>query len=66
MKRLTYNNMLRAIKLIEAKGYDKYTATELAKQCFDLASHNKNGMPIEWYIDKIIDAATYEATYHNA
>ena len=66
MKKLTYNNMLRAIKLIEAKGYDRYTAEQLARNCFDLASDNKNGMPIEWYVDKIMPADEYEAMYYNA
>ena len=53
MKRRTYNNMLKATRLIMAKGYDKETANELAMRCFDNAEQTKNGMPIEWWIEKI-------------
>ena len=47
MKRRTYNNMLKATRLIMVKGYDKETANELAMRCFDNAEMSKNGMPIE-------------------
>ena len=53
MKRRTYNNMVKATKLIVAKGYDWKTANEIAMQCFDNMEQNKNGMSVEWYIDKI-------------
>lgn len=58
MKRRTYNNMLKATRLIMAKGYDKETANELAMRCFDNAEMSKNGMPIEWWIEKIQPADT--------
>lgn len=58
MKRRTYNNMLKATRLIMAKGYDKETANELAMRCFDNAEMAKNGMPIEWWIEKIQPADT--------
>lgn len=54
MKRRTYNNMLKAVKMIMAKGYDKEEANKIAMQCFDNAEQAKNGMPIEWYIEKIV------------
>ena len=60
MKRRTYNNMCKAAKMIIAKGYDKKTAFELAHKCFDNAEANKNGMPIEWYIEKIISKTEYD------
>ena len=41
-----------------AKGYDKETANELAMRCFDNAELSKNGMPIEWWIEKIQPADT--------
>lgn len=47
MKRRTYNNMLKATKLIAAKGYDWTTANELAMKCFDNLEANKNGMDAE-------------------
>ena len=55
MKRKTYNNVLKAAKLIRAKGYDEQESYEIAIQCFDNAEQIKNGMPIEWYIEKIIN-----------
>jgi len=53
MKYRTYKNMERATKLIVAKGYDWKTANEIAIQCFDNMQRSKNGMPVEWWIDKI-------------
>ena len=58
MKRRTYNNMLKATKLIANKGYEWNKANEIAMQIFDEAEKQKNGMPIEWYIDKIADIRT--------
>lgn len=53
MKYRTYGNMCKATLLIMAKGYDKETANDIAINIFDTAEQNKNGMSIEWYIDKI-------------
>ena len=58
MKRRTYNNMLKATKLIANKGYEWNKANEIAMQVFDEAEKRKNGMSIEWYIDKIADIRT--------
>lgn len=58
MKRRTYNNMLKATKLIANKGYEWNKANEIAMQIFDEAEKQKNGMSIEWYIDKIADIKT--------
>ena len=60
MKRRTYNNMLKATKLIANKGYDWNTANEIAMQIFDEAEKQKNGMSIEWYINKIADIRVTE------
>lgn len=60
MKRKTYNNVCKATKMIMAKGYGKKTAFEIALNCFDNAEANKNGMPIEWYIEKIVDKERYD------
>ena len=60
MKRRTYNNVRKSVEMIMKKGYDHVTANELALQCFDNAENNKNGMPIEWYIDKIISKSEYD------
>ena len=58
MKRRTYNNMLKATKLIANKGYEWNKANEIAMQIFDEAEKQKNEMSIEWYIDKIADIRT--------
>lgn len=56
MKRKTYNNVLKAIKIIQKKGYDFDTASKIVLQCFDNMEQCNNGMPVEWYLDKIVDA----------
>lgn len=53
MKRKTYNNVLKAGKLIEKKGYGKKESLEMAVRIFDNMEICKNGMPAEWWIDKI-------------
>lgn len=53
MKRRTYNNMIKATKMIVSKGYSWEEANEIAMQCFDNVEANKNGMSAEWYIQKI-------------
>lgn len=58
MKRRTYNNMLKATKMITKKGYEWNKANEIAMQIFDEAEKQKNGMSIEWYIDKIANVTT--------
>ena len=50
--------MLKATKLIANKGYEWNKANEIAMQIFDEAEKQKNGMSIEWYIDKIADIRT--------
>ena len=56
MKRKTYHNVLRAAKLIRAKGYDEQTSLEIAVRCFDNMEQTNNGMPAEWYIERIANA----------
>lgn len=41
------------MKLISKKGYDLDTAAEIALKCFDNMEQSKNGMSVEWWIDKI-------------
>ena len=56
MKRRTYNNVLKAVKLITAKGYDWNTANEMAiKVCYNM-EHTKNGMSAEWWINQRVNA----------
>ena len=58
MMRRTYNNMVKATKMIMAKGYDKKEANDIAIKCFD--DSKTNGMSIEWWINKIVDKGTWE------
>ena len=51
MKRKTYNNVLKATKLIERKGYDFKEASQIALNIFD--EYENAGMPIEFFIEKI-------------
>lgn len=53
MKRKTYNNVLKAGKLIQKKGYEKQESLEMAVKLFDQLEALNNGMPIEWLIEKI-------------
>lgn len=53
MKYRTIKNMEKATKAIAAKGYDLETANDLAIRCFDNMEQSKNGMSVEWWIDKI-------------
>jgi citrate synthase len=47
--------MEKATAMIAAKGYKWSEANDLAMQCFDNMEKSKNGMPVEWYIEKIAD-----------
>lgn len=51
MKRKTYNNVMKATKMIQKKGYNFEEASQMAINIFD--QHENGEMPIEWYIDKI-------------
>lgn len=53
MKRKTYNNVLKAARLIQKKGYEQKEALEIAVQKFDELEQMKNGMSVEWLIDKM-------------
>lgn len=43
--------MEKATKLIANKGYDWNTANEIAIDCFEKSK--QNGMPVEFFIEKI-------------
>ena len=53
MKKKTYNNVLKAGRLIQKKGYEKKESLEMAVKLFDQLETLNNGMPVEWLIDKI-------------
>lgn len=53
MKRKTYNNVLKAAKLIQKKGYSEKESLEIAVQKFNELEQIHNGMSIEWLIEKM-------------
>lgn len=55
--------MLKATKMIAEKGYEWDEANDIAIKCFETMKETKNGMPVEWFIDKICDKATFIAEY---
>jgi len=63
MVKRTYNNVLKASRIIRKKGYDKQTSFKLALQCFDNMEQNNNIFPVEHYIDKIIPYEQWKEEY---
>ena len=53
MKKKTYNNVLKASRLIRKKGYEEKESLEMAVQVFDNMEMLQNGMSAEWFIEKI-------------
>ena len=53
MKRKTYNNVLKAARLIRKKGYEEKESLEMAVKVFDNMEMLQNGMSAEWFIEKI-------------
>ncbi len=53
MKRKTYNNVLKAGRLIQKKGYERQESLEMAVKLFDELEMLNNGMPVEWLIEKL-------------
>lgn len=52
MKRKTYNNVMKATKMIQKKGYDFEEASQMAIRLFDERAKEMNS--IEFYINKIL------------
>ncbi len=61
MKRKTYNNVMKGIKIIQKKGYDFQEASEIVLKVFD--EHENGEMPIEWWLDKIISKEEWLKMY---
>lgn len=55
MKRKTYNNVLKAGKLIQKKGYERHESLEMAVNLFDQLEMLNNGMAVEWLIEKLAE-----------
>ena len=63
MKRKTYNNVLKAAKLIMKKGYEEKESLEMAVNIFDEMEASNNGMSIEWRISQIIPKSEWKEQY---
>ena len=61
MKRKTYNNVMKGIKINKKKGYDFQEASEIVLKVFD--EHKNGEMPIEFYLDKIVSKEEFETMY---
>ena len=61
MKRKTYNNVMKGIKIIQKKGYDFKEAGDIVLKVFD--EHENGEMPIEFYLDRIVSKEEFEAIY---
>lgn len=61
MKRKTYNNVMKGIKIIQKKGYDFQEASEIVLKVFE--EHENGEMPIEWWLDKIISKEEWLKMY---
>ena len=61
MKRKTYNNVMKGIKIIQKKGYDFKEAGDIVVKVFD--EHENGEMPIEFYLDKIVSKEEFETMY---
>lgn len=60
MRHKTYNNIMKAQKLIMKKGYSGQESLDLAVKVFD---RDLSIMPAEWHIDKILSKEEYEREY---
>lgn len=63
MKKKTYNNVLKAARLIRKKGYEEKESLEMAVKIFDEMEALNNGMSIEWRISQIIPKTEWKAQY---
>ena len=61
MKRKTYNNVMKGIKIIQKKGYDFQEASEIVLKVFE--EHENGEMPIEFYLDRIVSKEEFETMY---
>lgn len=58
MRRKTHNNVMKATKMIQKKGYDFEEANQMAIRLFD--EHTKEMNSIEFYINKILNKETWK------
>lgn len=57
MKKKTYCNFLKAMKIVESKGYNKEEAESICHKVFD--EHQDGAFTIEHWLDQIITKAEW-------
>lgn len=62
MKRLTYNNLIKAMKYLkQVKHYDDVNLCEkLARNAFDLVERNNNQATVEHFLSMVLTKEEYE------
>lgn len=63
IKRRTYYNFERVMKVILAKGYDREEAAQIVRNIFDAFEANPHGLSILTRADRILTAEEYRQTY---
>jgi len=67
MKRLTYHNLMRAIKILQAKGYSFDESEKIARLKFDYLEHDTTGYwTFEMLAQKVVSKDEYEQMYAQA
>lgn len=64
IKTRTYYNFMRVRRMIEAKGYNAETASELTRRIFDDYEAAPTGLSILSRVDMILTKADYDAAYN--
>lgn len=57
IRKRTYQNFMRAVKIVMEKGWDEKTAGEIVRRQFEemecQQAMYRNTMPLQWYLDKV-------------
>lgn len=61
MKRLTYNNFIKSMRIIEKKGYTKEEAEAIVRRIFD--EHANGPFTIEHWLDLVLPKSEWKASY---
>lgn len=63
IKKRTYYNFMRVVRLLEAKGYDQKEAGEITRLIFDEYEAAPKGLTVLQRVDRILSKAEYEKEY---
>lgn len=62
MKRKTYGNVMKAIKIIQKKGYDFQEASEIVLKIFD--EHENDVKGIEFFLNMVISKEEFQEQFN--